>query len=334
MDARPLDLADDAEVQQFYDVSWRAEMDDGRPWNVHWSREELLTTLREPTADQRMEGFVVVDGDRVVASGVLGLSLRDNVDKAWAYPMVDPPRRRAGAGTALVGAMLARCRELGRPTVSMNAAYAGPEDPDAPPVAFALSLGFRQSYSEIFRRLDLPVPADLLDRLDGEGRAHHDGYQIETYVGDVPDHLLPSYCALVNLLGVDAPSGDVTYEAAGMTPDSARERSEQNKRMGRRVFHALAVRDREAVAMTDLAVVPSGDEALQWATYVHRQHRGHRLGAAVKVANLRALQEQCPEVTRVDTENAETNKYMVSINEALGFEIVAVSPHFVLEQEI
>ncbi len=57
-------------------------------------------------------------------------------------------------------------------------------------------------------------------------------------------------------------------------------------------------------------------------------HRGHRLGAAVKVANLRALQRERPDVTVVQTENAETNAFMVSINERLGFEVVAVSPSF------
>ena len=70
-------------------------------------------------------------------------------------------------------------------------------------------------------------------------------------------------------------------------------------------------------------------KALQWATFVHRDHRGHRLGAAVKVANLRALQRERPDVVQIDTENAETNQHMVSINERLGFEIVAVSPSFV-----
>ena len=35
MQVRPLDLHDDAQMRTFYDVSWRAEMDDGRPWNGH-----------------------------------------------------------------------------------------------------------------------------------------------------------------------------------------------------------------------------------------------------------------------------------------------------------
>jgi hypothetical protein len=64
-------------------------------------------------------------------------------------------------------------------------------------------------------------------------------------------------------------------------------------------------------------------------TLVRRDHRGHRLGSAVKVANLEALQRDRPDVTTVETQNAEQNPWMVSINERLGFEPVAVCPELV-----
>ncbi len=146
----------------------------------------------------------------------------------------------------------------------------------------------------------------------------------------MPDHLLASYCGLVNQLGVDAPTGEIDYEASATTPEMAKERFAQNQRLGRTVFYSLAVQDGQAVAQSDLAIQPGGShKALQWATFVHRDHRGHRLGAAVKVANLRAIQQARPDVVEIDTQNAETNAYMVSINERLGFEVVAVTPSFV-----
>ena len=118
-----------------------------------------------------------------------------------------------------------------------------------------------------------------------------------------------------------------------MTPELFREHMARNVRIGRQVFHAVALLDGEAVAQTDVAVQPQGTTAVQWGTYVSRDHRGHRLGAAVKVANLRALQAARPDVTRIDTGNADTNAFMVSINERLGFEVVAVSPSFVRRLE-
>ena len=330
METRPLDAFDDEQMRAFYDVSWRAEMEDGRPWNGHWTYEELADRLRTPSGDHRLDGISVLEGDTVVGAGVIGRSLHDNLDKAWIFPMVDPPHRRRGAGSALVDALLEDARADGRTIVQMSTTYAGSEDDEAAPVRFARRHGFTTSQTEISRRLPLPVDRALLDALEAEAATHLDGYTVETFTGCVPEAYLASYCALVNLLGVDAPHGEVEQEAASLTPDLVRANAERDQALGRDVFGALAVRDGEAVAQTDIAVQPGGTGVgLQWGTYVHREHRGHRLGTAVKVANLRALQTARPDVRHVDTQNAETNQWMVGINERLGFEVYAVTPQFV-----
>ena len=51
-------------------------------------------------------------------------------------------------------------------------------------------------------------------------------------------------------------------------------------------------------------------------------------GSALKVANLRNLQDAQPGIRRVVTTNAETNAWMVAINDRLGFVPVAVAPTF------
>ena len=63
---------------------------------------------------------------------------------------------------------------------------------------------------------------------------------------------------------------------------------------------------------------PGRADVSQWGTFVHREHRGRRLGLAVKAANLRAVQAAHPEMRRVVTQNAETNDWMVAINERDG----------------
>ena len=45
------------------------------------------------------------------------------------------------------------------------------------------------------------------------------------------------------------------------------------------------------------------------------------------------MQRERPDIRRIDTSNAETNSWMVSINERLGFEILAVAPSFVRHLE-
>ena len=328
MQTVPLDPHDDARMRAFYDVTWRAEMEDGRPWNGHWTYEELASTVREQTPGDQVVALCAHDGGELVGAGFMRFSLLDNIDKAYVFPMVDPPARGRGVGGVLLEALVQECRARGRTTVTSNAAYAGPERPDAPPVRFAARHGFAVSHTEISRHLRLPVADALLDEVDAEGKPFRDGYTLETFVDAIPDELLPSYCALVNRLGVDAPSGDVDYEEEAKTPDTVRAHMHRDRRIGRQVFYSLALADGEAVAQSDLAVQPRGTTALQWGTFVDREHRGRRLGAAVKVANLRALQAARPDVTEVHTGNADTNRFMVSINERLGFEVAAVCPSF------
>lgn len=102
------------------------------------------------------------------------------------------------------------------------------------------------------------------------------------------------------------------------------------RQQGRHYLVSVALTsETEAVAATKL-VVPAGDKpkVYQWTTLVRRDHRGHHLGAAVKVANLLALQERYPERTEVHTTNAEVNEAMIGINERLGFRAIELCPMF------
>ncbi len=99
----------------------------------------------------------------------------------------------------------------------------------------------------------------------------------------------------------------------------------QQRRQGRTAFHAVALaEDGTLVAYSHLVTtVHEPGRAYQWGTLVRRDHRGHRLGLAVKVANHHLLQAAAPEVVRVTTWNAEENEHMIAVNEALGFQPVA-----------
>jgi hypothetical protein len=84
------------------------------------------------------------------------------------------------------------------------------------------------------------------------------------------------------------------------------------------------------VAQSTLAVpLGANTKVYQWGTFVHREHRGHRLGLATKAINLLAVQAARDDLTLVTTQNGETNDYMVSINERMGFRPIEVSAEFV-----
>ena len=80
----------------------------------------------------------------------------------------------------------------------------------------------------------------------------------------------------------------------------------------------------ELCAFNELAIGTNPSETThQWDTLVLREHRGHRLGMLVKTAGLRSWHARHPASSRVVTYNAEENRPMLSINEAIGFTPVA-----------
>lgn len=269
-------------------------------------------------SNMRKEMWLGTAGDRAVVAARLELPVHDNVDEAQVDVFVAPDARRRGFGTRALGLLTDRCRELGR--IRQTAQAQGPLDggPSAAR-AYAASLGFAEKNSEVRRLLDVEAAADL-DALEAAARPHADGYRLVSWVDRAPDDLVEGLAVLAGRMSTDAPSGDLSHEPE--TWDVARwRRSEQNAidRGRLRIGTTAVTGDGTVVAYTDFAVSPSQEVGYQWDTIVAPDHRGHRLGMLVKVANLRRLRELSPGTRWVNTWNAASNTYMIAINEAIGW---------------
>jgi RimJ/RimL family protein N-acetyltransferase len=192
---------------------------------------------------------------------------------------------------------------------------------------FAERAGFTYSNVEVVRHLELPVPGYEIAEWEQEAAEKAGGYRLETYVDEIPEPLLPSYLTLLGQLAVDAPTGEVDWEEEVMTPERFRENRASLAAAGRTLYDTLAVTDDGVVAAHSTMSVPSlpKTDVSQWGTFVHREHRGHRLGLATKALNLRAVQRDHPQMQRVVTQNAETNQWMIAVNVRMGFEPVEAS---------
>ena len=257
----------------------------------------------------------------------------DNLEKAHLAVGVPPERARRGVGTAIVEQLTETLRRSDRTTIlaEVNVPFARRADHGYR--QFAERRGFKLANIEIRRTLDLPVPVEQLDAWTDEAAAHHADYRLETFDGPIPDDLVESYCYLLGRLAVDAPTGDIDFEEEVITPDGLREREKRLEEQGRVAYATLAISPQGAAVAHSVLCVPSGDagNVYQWGTLVHGDHRGHRLGLATKVRNLRAVQQNHPDRTRVITTNSETNGPMVAINEQLGFTPVELLAEFQLK---
>ena len=101
----------------------------------------------------------------------------------------------------------------------------GPKGTGSAELAWARRNGFELALVDVQRRLPLPVPAEQLDALALEAAAHHEGYELRSFNGPVPDELVEGWAALNATLMVEAPMGDIEREAE--TADVARLRADE-----------------------------------------------------------------------------------------------------------
>ena len=329
MDFRDLDLADDGVLRSAYDLARRSQLL-GREAMPYWSYDEFAGATRSPDSGERQELIGVYDGDSLVGMAFLWYFLLDNTEKCWTDLNVDPAARRRGVGRALVAELEQRARAAGRTLLMGDSKLPFAERETHGYRRFAETCGYELSNVEVVRHLALPVAEDRIQGWIDSAAPAHEGYTIETLVDEIPDDLIEGLCVLIGQLAVDAPTGAVDFEEEAFTPERLRERRAAAAAMGRSVFETVALTaDREVAAHSTLAVPTGGStHVFQWGTFVHREHRGHRLGLATKAHNLRAVQRANPGATLVTTQNGETNDYMVSINETMGFVPVEVSAEF------
>lgn len=330
MELRPLDIYDDDLMRQVHGVVDRGDQH-GREGMPRWTFTEWIEATRAPDSGERAEHVGAFVDDVPVGLGTGYFFLLDNTDKAWLEIVVDPDARRQGVGSALLARLLEAAAADGRTTICSNSKIPFDELADHPYRAFAQHHGFTQSNIEVVRHLPLPLEEDRLAAWADLAAEKAGSYRLETYVGHFPAELAESLCVLLGQLAVDAPTGDVDYEEEVMTPERLDERYAMTKAMGRETFETVALTPDGTVAAQSTLQVPveGSADAFQWGTFVHREHRGHRLGLAVKTANLQAVQAQRPHIQRVITQNGETNGYMISINEQIGFRPVEASVEWV-----
>jgi GNAT superfamily N-acetyltransferase len=284
----------------------------------------MIGHLREPLKDEVVEAWAIFEdesaGAKLFGGGLIFFPQLDNLEKSYTGLAISPEHQRRGAGGAVLEHLVSRARAYGRSTVLLESQYPFDRRHDHGHRRFAERHGFAVASVEVSRRMPLPVPEEQLQAWIDEAAPHHTDYRIETFE-EIPDELLPSVCYVVNQLALDAPTGDIDFEAEQITPEIRRDSNARFKKSGGSKLETVAIdKDGQAVAVTTLGIMAGeADKVHQWATIVNREHRGHRLGLAVKAANLRAVQRAYPERTAVYTSNHEDNAHMVSINEKMGF---------------
>lgn len=294
------------------------------PGLVASSLEEILHQLRGEQRFARYAHFVAVEDGADVAYGTVRLPLRENLSTATVSMSVLPSRRHQGIGTAFAKEILDFTRSEGRSSAVWT--VGSPINDESLGCAFSVAFGARRVLSRLRRELDLStVDVRELENIVGvamDGRAGD--HEIVSWLDRAPDHLVEGVSRLVGRMSTDTPRGDLSWEPELWDASRWREKEDDAVHSGRgRVVTGAVARNGDLVAFTDIGIwkrEPSVAE--QWNTIVRSDHRGHRLGLAVKFVNLCHLRRQVPEALRLETWNAIENTRMTTINDLLGFRMV------------
>jgi GNAT superfamily N-acetyltransferase len=276
---------------------------------------------------RRTEVYVAELDGRPVGRLDVTFPTLDNLNNMFMQIEVVPEFRRRGIGRALMDKAFERARANDRTTVISNTPWTLPGlpagDGGAGP-AFAEAMGFTNAnLPEVMRRFDLStLDEGVLDTIFEKAKSKSQGYRLVRWIDDAPDEYIDDVAYLDGRLVEDAPMGDLAVEPEAVDAARARNIERKQKLRGRKSYHTGAVHEEtnRLVAWTTLA----RDKELDWhcwqqITIVEPKHRGHRLGALVKVANLRFYLENESTTKIIDTFNAYVNSYMISINEEMGF---------------
>ena len=276
-------------------------------------REDVLGT--GPEAGERLELWLAQDGGIPVAAAHLSLPTRDNTETAGISLQVHPGHRGRGFGRALLTSLLTELAAAGRPRVFFEVPSPYPEGP-APMQPLLASLGARPVLREVRRAVDLhahPVTDPV---------AAPSGYRLHQWEGAASGELVDDLAYLKHRLSTDAPLGEMDWEPEQWDAGRYREEEAAVRLRGRQRL-TTAVEDLTTgrlVGLTEIAVsIRAPEVGYQWATLVVPEQRGRSLGLVLKQHHHRFVAEHCPETRWVNTWNAESNTFMVRVNDLLGY---------------
>lgn len=245
--------------------------------------------------------------------------------------------RSRGIGSALLDALESVAVSVGKPVFQSGVMHTTVEGPrlasptghgslpaDDPGVRFLLKHGYVLEQIKRISQLDLHG-ADFAGHLrDAAAKAGPD-YRVVTWAGETPPQRRDDLAILRTSMSVEDPSAGMEVVEDIWDAERVAEHDAAMTASGRLLLTAAAehVPTGTLAGFTEVTIAGTGEgPAVQEDTLVLPEHRGHRLGMLLKAANSIFLLERAPSATIVTTFNAEENRPMLDVNEAIGFRAI------------
>ena len=277
--------------------------------------------------------FVARDEERMVGVARYEIEPGDEPQTAWLMVDVLPGARRAGVGSALSAKLqsIAAADGIRKAIVYAVSPYGAGDRLVAPTgfgsvpsenaeVRFLLGKGYR--LEQVVRGSRLALPADVSAQLAAGIEIAGSDFAVHFWVDRTPARWWEEMAFLRQLMSTEEPDAGLDEPEDVWTVDRLVANEERLSESPRTLVTAAVehVPSASIAGFTTLSVPTELDRTIsQEDTLVRREHRGHRLGMLLKLANLAEVQRLFPGHPAVITFNAEENRHMLDVNEAVGF---------------
>ncbi len=307
-----------AEMHEYYGPVRAEELPDDSP--VPFERQAAdWRSIREDESVPRW--LLRVDGE-IAAVAVAFANLEQNFDNAFARIHVRPDLRGGGLGRRLAQPVLEFLADDGRMRLSTYIVQGRPE------AALLERLGLKKVHREKRSRLIVAdVDMDLMNSWIERASERASDYELIYLETPFPDDVVEKYCELQFQMNT-APREDFEMDDENLTPEMWRDVEEKTTASFYELHTYVAVHrpTGDFVGSTTISTdTLQPEQAWQWETVVHPDHRNKGLGRWLKAANVVKVVEERPQADRVDTWNAGSNEPMLNINIAMGFKPILVA---------
>jgi GNAT superfamily N-acetyltransferase len=277
--------------------------------------------------------FVARDGELIISRGYYDTEPGDDPQTCWLYVDVRESHRHSGHGTAMLDWLHGIARTDGvRKAIAYCPSADGPGERIVAPTGYGslpagnsevrMLLGNDYRLHQIERGSRLRLPVDAAELLEEATRASGADFGIHYWVDRTPERWRDDMAVLRQRMSTEEPKAGLDEPEDVWTVGRLVE-TEERLAAGPRTYVTTAIEHRPTGHLIGFTTISAPAEldrpAAQEDTLVLPEHRGHRLGMLLKVANLDHLQRVRPGHPAVITYNAEENRHMLGVNEAVGF---------------
>ena len=304
----------------------------------HAMTAEALLPHYKPDEDETRLMWIIVDSDEVI--GRVGVDIPHEEGSQLSFALIEILREHWGRGIGTRAHELVEltAREHGRSVIqSWAESPEGEGERLVPPTGFGsipldhiarfyLAQGYALEQIERNSACDLQGSLTEIERLFAEAQRASTGYRIVQWSPPTPPEFVDGYAWMKSRMSTDAPAAGLEFDEETWDADRLARHDQKFTDAGTTVLVTAAqhIETGMLCAFNELTIGRDLTKAShQEDTLVVKEHRGHRLGMLVKTAGLLAWRDIAPQSPRVITYNAEENRPMLDINEAIGFVPIA-----------